>query len=130
MKMTLNHEEINEAIVDWVAKQGIDLADKETIVELTAGRGTNGNSASIDIKPIKHKLDDFDAAFEDDDDDYGNSPEELEARRVDREHLNKLSKMSLSQAISNIVDEPQEIGDVSEAEPIIPDDTPVLHTDF
>lgn len=40
MKMTLNHEEINEAIVDWVAKQGIDLADKETTVELTAGRGT------------------------------------------------------------------------------------------
>ena len=59
MKMTLNHEEINEAIVDWVAKQGIDLADKETTVELTAGRGTNGNSASIDFKLKQTKFDSF-----------------------------------------------------------------------
>ena len=101
MKMTLNHEEINEAIVDWVAKQGIDLADKETTVELTAGRGMNGNSASIDIKPRQFKS--------------------LEHLQIDPE------QWSPSEVES---DEPQEVGDVTEVEPTIPDDTPVLHTDF
>ena len=100
MKMTLNHEEINEAIVDWVAKQGIDLADKETTVELTAGRGSNGNSASIDIKPIQYNK-------------YS-----IEYTESD------LEPVSCEEAY------PQEIGDVTEVEPTIPDDTPVLHTDF
>ena len=104
MKMTLNHKEINEAIVDWVAKQGIDLADKETTVELTAGRGTNGNSASIDIKPkYLH---------------FGSTRAEI---------INAITE-SLEQAA--IESEPQDVGDVTEVEPTIPDDTPVLHTDF
>jgi len=103
MKMTLNHEEINEAIVDWVAKQGIDLADKETTVELTAGRGTNGNSASIDIKP---KL-------------------ALKYHYIDEEGI--LTSVNTPE---ESYPEPQEVGDVTEVEPIIPDDTPVLHTDF
>ena len=100
MKMTLNHKEINEAIVDWVAKQGIDLADKETIVELTAGRGTNGNSASIDIKPINHKS--------------------IVITQVEERVWNDIE----------VSVEPQEVGDITEVEPTIPDDTPVLHTDF
>ena len=100
MKMTLNHEEINEAIVDWIAKQGIDLADKETTVELTAGRGSNGNSASIDIKSMNHKA--------------------TVVTQVE-EHVWNDIEVSV---------EPQEVGDVTEIEPTIPDDTPVLHTDF
>jgi hypothetical protein len=104
MKMTLNHEEINEAIVDWVAKQGIDLADKETTVELTAGRGMNGNSASIDIKPINHRLQSTAANVS------MNVPRMLHDSEVSVEF--------------------QEVGNVTEVEPSIPDDTPVLHTDF
>ena len=100
MKMTLNHEEINEAIVDWVAKQGIDLADKETTVELTAGRGQNGNSASIDIKPMNHKA--------------------TVVAQVEERVWNDIE----------VAVEPQEVGDVTEVEPTITDDTPVLHSDF
>lgn len=108
MKMTLNHDEINEAIVDWVAKQGIDLADKETTVELTAGRGTNGNSASIDIKPVDTKP-------------SSNIPcDLLFVTQVEERLWNGVGVSA----------EPQEVGDVTEVEPIIPDDTPVLHTDF
>ena len=101
MKINLNHDEINEAIVNWVAKQGIDLTDKETVVELTAGRGINGNSASIDIKPIQFKS-------------VGHlqiEPEECYVSIVE----------------SN---EPKVIGDVTEVEPFIPDDTPVVYKDF
>ena len=107
MKMTLNHEEINEAIVDWVAKQGIDLADKETTVELTAGRGMNGNSASIDIKPMNHK--------------------------PSVELIDEYIKTPIQYTEDNKAyckDEPQEVGDVTEVEPTISDDTPVLHTEF
>lgn len=106
MKMTLNHEEINEAIVDWVAKQGIDLADKETTVELTAGRGSNGNSASIDIKPMNHK----------------HIPQ--------CEVIEDAASLGLPVPDPIPDDEPQTVGDVTEVEPVIPDDTPVLHTDF
>lgn len=100
MKMTLNHEEINEAIVDWVAKQGIDLADKETTVELTAGRGQNGNSASIDIKPKNYLF-------------VGAVKEGVHIDIVESEES-----------------EPVSVSDVTEVEPTIPDDTPVLHSDF
>jgi len=103
MKMTLNHEEINEAIVDWVAKQGIDLADKETTVELTAGRGANGNSASIDIKPMNYKA----AAS-----------------------IQVTTPIYVKDEPGIWDDEPQEVGDITEVEPVIPDDTLVLHTDF
>lgn len=105
MKMTLNHEEINEAIVDWVAKQGIDLSDKETTVELTAGRGSNGNSAAIDLKLIQHKI--------------VNQVEYLKSIQTEKDFVEYSD-----------IDEPLEMDDVTEVEPYIPDDTPVLHTDF
>lgn len=50
MDITLNHEEISEAITDYVGNQGINLDGKETEVDFTAGRGGNGYSATISIK--------------------------------------------------------------------------------
>ena len=110
MKMTLNHEEINEAIVDWVAKQGIDLADKETTVELTAGRGMNGNSASIDIKPKQTRI--------------TNQVEYLKSIQTEEEYNPGETITDDPEAY------PQTVVDVTEVEPTIPDDTPVLHTGF
>lgn len=49
MKIILEHEDINTALVNYVASLGIDLSGKDIVVELTAGRKENGNSAAIEI---------------------------------------------------------------------------------
>ena len=49
MNITLNNDEIDLALVDYVQKQGIDLSHSEVKVSLTAGRGENGTTASIEI---------------------------------------------------------------------------------
>jgi len=49
MKIDLNSVEIEQALVAYIAAQGIDLSGKQTEVALTAGRGPNGYSAAIVI---------------------------------------------------------------------------------
>lgn len=49
MKITLDQQEIEKAITNYVGNQGIAIADKHINIELHAGRGPNGLSASIDI---------------------------------------------------------------------------------
>jgi hypothetical protein len=49
MQMTLNNEEIIEAVNDFVAKQGINITHKKTEVAMIAGRGGNGFSATVSI---------------------------------------------------------------------------------
>ena len=58
MKIILEHEDINTALVNYVASLGIDLSGKDIVVELTAGRKENGNSAAIEIttKKIEGKV--------------------------------------------------------------------------
>lgn len=49
MKITLNHREINEALVAYVNYLG--FAPTGTIdINLTVGRGANGNSAVVQIE--------------------------------------------------------------------------------
>lgn len=55
MKIILEHEDINTALVNYVASLGIDLSGKDIVVELTAGRKENGNSAAIEITNKKLK---------------------------------------------------------------------------
>ena len=57
MKIILEHEDINTALVNYVASLGIDLSGKDIVVELTAGRKENGNSAAIEITAKKSVLD-------------------------------------------------------------------------
>jgi len=68
VKSQITHEEINEAIIQFVRQRYNPeyLEGKEITVELTAGR-SNGNSASIDIKPlnIKQYTNVFDQAMAD-----------------------------------------------------------------
>ena len=45
----MQESEIKEALVAYVSSQGINLSDAEVDVSLTAGRGVNGNTATIDI---------------------------------------------------------------------------------
>lgn len=101
MKSQITHEEINEAIIQFVRQRYNPeyLEGKEITVELTAGR-SNGNSASIDIKPMNHKA--------------------TAVTQVEERVWNDIEVSA----------EPQTVGDVTEVEPTIPDDTPVLHTDF
>lgn len=49
MQITLNHVEIEEAIIEYVGSQGITINGKATEVTMVAGRGTNGYSATVDI---------------------------------------------------------------------------------
>ena len=50
MQITLNNGEIEEAIVDFIDKQGIALSDTDVTVQLMAGRGVNGYSATVNIE--------------------------------------------------------------------------------
>lgn len=56
MNVTLNNTEIEKAIVAFVGSQGISLVGKSTSVQLIAGRGGNGMSASISIDEDKVQL--------------------------------------------------------------------------
>ena len=49
MKLILNHQEIDQAIISYVAGQ-VDTSNKEVFVELTAGR-KNGNTCEVVIVP-------------------------------------------------------------------------------
>ncbi len=49
MKITLVHAEIEAALINYVATQGIDISDKDVTVDMTAGRGGNGYTAEISI---------------------------------------------------------------------------------
>ena len=53
MQITLNEEEIKDAIVAYVRQQ-ITITDTQRIeVDLKAGRGDNGYSATLDIRPAQ-----------------------------------------------------------------------------
>ena len=49
MRITLNENEIKEALVQYVSGHGVDVTGRKVEVSLTAGRGVNGHTADIDI---------------------------------------------------------------------------------
>ena len=53
MQLTINDEEIKEAITEYVKNQGISTVDKEVSIELTAGRNGNGHKATITIVNVQ-----------------------------------------------------------------------------
>jgi len=53
MKIEFSENEIKQALTDYVEAQGISLKDKQITVQLTAGRGSNGHTASIEINNDK-----------------------------------------------------------------------------
>lgn len=52
MQIVLNEDEMKSAIRDYITSQGLDTLGKEIEVDLTAGRGANGFSASINLIPV------------------------------------------------------------------------------
>lgn len=52
MQISLRQAEIEKAVVDYIADQGITIAHKEITVNFTAGRGENKLSAEINIEPL------------------------------------------------------------------------------
>lgn len=56
MRIILVQNEIEDAIRSYVGNQGIDLGDQELEVDLTAGRGSLGFTATIDITRSSSKL--------------------------------------------------------------------------
>jgi len=53
MDITLNQDEIEAAVREFIGTQGISISNKSIEISLTAGRGANGHSASITILPLK-----------------------------------------------------------------------------
>jgi len=49
MQITLNHEEIVDALIKSITNQGIVNDDTEMKVTMVAGRGATGHSAVVDI---------------------------------------------------------------------------------
>ena len=52
MQISLRQTEIEKAVVDYIAEQGIMIANKEISVNFTAGRGENKLTAEIVIEPL------------------------------------------------------------------------------
>lgn len=53
MQITLNQDEIETAIKDYVGNQIVIAEDMEISVDMKAGRGDNGYTATLDIRPAK-----------------------------------------------------------------------------
>jgi hypothetical protein len=53
MQITLNQAEIESVIISYISDQGISITGKSVSVSLTAGRGVNGMTASINITDTK-----------------------------------------------------------------------------
>ena len=52
MQIQLNQIELETAVVDFIQKQGISLADKSVTVTFTQGRKDgNGTTADVEIEP-------------------------------------------------------------------------------
>lgn len=56
MKIQLVQAEIEEALHDYIQKQGISLKGKTMSIAFTAGRGNNGMTADLDIEPVRDML--------------------------------------------------------------------------
>ena len=55
MRITLIQDEIEVALKEYVANQGISISNKEIEIDITAGRGANGITASLDIVEVAKK---------------------------------------------------------------------------
>jgi hypothetical protein len=49
MQIKLNQKEIEQALIAYISNQGVSTSGKTIVVDMTAGRGENGISATIDI---------------------------------------------------------------------------------
>ncbi len=49
MQLILNQSDLDQAICTYVATLGMDLLNKNVVVNFTAGRGVNGNTATVEI---------------------------------------------------------------------------------
>jgi hypothetical protein len=65
MKIHLQEQELKTAIEEYISNQGIDLSQREIDIQLTAGRGTRGHYADIEIVEHQENLAE-DPFFEDD----------------------------------------------------------------
>ena len=106
---TIDEQEVTQAILDYAEKHGVRLEGMSTKVDVVAGRAGRGVYATISLEPKQTKFDAFIAIHSLKEEDEYNPGETI---TDDPEAY------------------PQIVGDVTEVEPTIPDDTPVLHTDF
>lgn len=53
MKIRIENTEIEEAICDYIQKQGISLKNAEVTIMMTSGRRDRGHYADITIEPKK-----------------------------------------------------------------------------
>ena len=54
MQIQLKQPEIEEALRDYIVKQGINLSGRDVAITFTSGRKDNGISADMDISDIQY----------------------------------------------------------------------------
>ena len=52
MRITLTETDIQDALKQYISQMGVDLSGKRVEVTMTAGRGTNGHTANLEILPL------------------------------------------------------------------------------
>jgi len=52
MKITLSETDLKDAIQQYISQMGVDLSNKRVEISMTAGRGTNGHTANLEILPL------------------------------------------------------------------------------
>lgn len=57
MQITLNQEEVKQAIKDYIGNQGISISGKSTIVTFLVSRNPSNVSASVEISDEKEAVD-------------------------------------------------------------------------
>jgi hypothetical protein len=50
MQITLNEDDISKALTEFLANMGVNLTGKKVTTAFTAGRGVNGNTATLTIE--------------------------------------------------------------------------------
>ena len=54
MKIILSQEDLDKAVCTYVTSLGMNLDNKSVNVDFTAGRGANGNTATVEILPLEN----------------------------------------------------------------------------
>lgn len=57
--LTLDQEAIREALLDYISNMGVDISSCTAQLDMTAGRGSNGYTASVTLtksKPNKNEI--------------------------------------------------------------------------
>lgn len=91
MEIRLKETELKSAVKLWIENEGFSLENKTVTIDFTAGRGTNGFSAEVDVNNIVSPDDTAEEAVQVDLPEEEETPESEEAPWEDDESDEKVT---------------------------------------